>query len=72
MDRIDDSPIGRQLGLVKDILDNVPAAEQRAIWTHYRKGQEIDKKPTREYLAALRAAVAAVAAAERGAQGSLF
>lgn len=51
----------------------VPAAEQRAVWTHYRKGQEVDKKPTNEYLAALRAAVEAVAVAEgRRAQGSLF
>lgn len=43
----------------------VPAKLQADVWRTYRAGQEIDKKPTREYLAAARAAVEAVAAKER-------
>jgi len=42
----------------------VPVAEQRAIWRHFRPGQERDKRPTQEYLLALHAAVAAVAKRE--------
>lgn len=42
----------------------VPRALQRAVWAAYRPGQETDKSPSREYLAAARAAIAAVAAAE--------
>jgi len=42
----------------------VPRDLQRAIWRHYRKGQEIDKRPTVAYLFAQREAVNAVAAQE--------
>ncbi len=43
----------------------VPAKLQADVWRTYRAGQEIDKSPTREYLAAARAAIEAVAAKER-------
>ena len=29
----------------------LPANLRDAIWKHYRRGQELDKKPTRSYLA---------------------
>lgn len=38
----------------------VPREVQLLVWKHYRPGQEIDKKPTREYLAAMKSAVEAV------------
>lgn len=38
----------------------VPFAEQRAIWRHFRPGQEKDKTPSKDYMLALRAAVDAV------------
>ena len=42
----------------------VPRELQLDVWKHYRIGQEVDKKPTREYLAAARAAINAVAEKE--------
>lgn len=42
----------------------VPRQLQREVWRHYRKGQEIDKRPTLAYLIAQRAAVNAVAVSE--------
>lgn len=42
----------------------VPRELQRAVWASYRPGQEVDKKPSREYLEAARAAIEAVAAKE--------
>ena len=45
----------------------VPARLQREVWRHYRKGQEIDKQPTRAYMEAQRAAIEAVAKAEERA-----
>lgn len=42
----------------------VPLALQREVWRHYRVGQELDKRPTFEYMVAQRAAVNAVAVAE--------
>src|SRR5712691_8301184 len=42
----------------------VPEAARRAIWAAYRPGQEIRKDPSLEYLAAARAAIRAVEAAE--------
>ena len=41
-----------------------PKPQQRTIWATYRKGQEITKTPSREYLAAFREAVEAVAKLE--------
>lgn len=42
----------------------VPADLQKAVWATYRKGQETDKRPSREYLDVARAAIDAVAAKE--------
>ncbi|MEM7019161.1 MAG: hypothetical protein AAF512_17690 [Pseudomonadota bacterium] len=42
----------------------VPAELQQAVWQHYRKGQERDKRPTRDYLSAAQAAIRAVAVSE--------
>lgn len=38
----------------------VPRALQREVWRTYRPGQEKDKNPSREYLAAATAAIEAV------------
>jgi hypothetical protein len=35
----------------------VPRPLQRAVWAQYRSGQEDDKRPSREYLAAADAAI---------------
>lgn len=43
----------------------VPRLVQQQVWATYRAGQEVDKRPSRDYLAAADAAIAAVAAAER-------
>lgn len=55
----------------------VPRPLQRAVWSTYRPGQEIDKRPTVEYLAAADAAIEAVFAKEQeraasSPQGDLF
>ena len=42
----------------------VPRAQQIEVWRHYRPGQEEDKRPSIEYLAAATAAVLAVAGQE--------
>ena len=42
----------------------VPRFLQYAIWKHYRPGQEIDKRPSVEYLEAMRQAINAVAVQE--------
>lgn len=42
----------------------VPRELQHAVWATYRPGQEVDKKPSRAYLDAARAAIEAVAAKE--------
>lgn len=42
----------------------VPGELQRAVRASYRPDQEIDKRPSRDYLAAARAAIEAVAAKE--------
>lgn len=43
----------------------VPANLQAEVWRTYRAGQEIDKRPTREYLDAAQAAIEAVATKAR-------
>lgn len=50
----------------------VPRALQQAVWAAYRRGQEIDKRPSPEYLAAAQAAIGAVARAGGSAQLGLF
>jgi hypothetical protein len=42
----------------------VPGPLQKAVWRTYRRGQEVDKNPSTEYLDAARNAINAVAAAE--------
>jgi len=42
----------------------VPADLQREVYRTYRKGQEVDKQPSAEYLVAQRAAIRAVAEKE--------
>jgi hypothetical protein len=42
----------------------VPRPLQNEVWRWYRKGQEIRKDPSPEYLAAMAAAIDAVATAE--------
>lgn len=37
----------------------VPQRERNAVWKHYRKGQEVDKKPSPAYVAAAQAAIEA-------------
>lgn len=50
----------------------VPGALQRRVWDTYRRGQEIDKRPSPEWLAAATEAIAAVAAREGKSTIDLF
>ena len=43
----------------------VPPQLKSDIWKHYRKSQEVDKKPSVEYLHAMRRAIRAVSNIER-------
>lgn len=45
----------------------VPAQLRRAVWREYRPGQEVDKRPSPEYLSVMRAAIEAVAEKEQAA-----
>jgi hypothetical protein len=47
----------------------VPKDLQSRVWATYRPGQEVDKRPTAEYLAAAQAAIDAVAELELGQAG---
>lgn len=49
-----------------------PKPLRQAVWQTYRKGQERDKTPSAEYLAAARAAIDAVAAREGKSTLDLF
>ena len=42
----------------------VSPGTQRKVWKHYRKGQEIDKRPSKEYLAVMKEAIREVAQQE--------
>ena len=42
----------------------VPSWIRSSVWEHYRPGQEVDKKPSENYMAVTRAAIDAVAAKE--------
>lgn len=42
----------------------VPRLQQARVWATYRRGQEVRKDPTPEYLAAMREAIATVAQRE--------
>jgi hypothetical protein len=39
----------------------LPALHKSAVWKHYRRGQEIDKQPSIEYLIVSHAAILAMA-----------
>lgn len=43
----------------------VPPDIQRAVWRHYRPGQEIDKRPTKEYLEVMKLAIEVVEEREK-------
>jgi hypothetical protein len=43
----------------------LPQPVQRLIWHHYREGQEIDKSPTVDYIAAAFVAISLVALEEK-------
>lgn len=53
-----------RLLMCRDHWRMVPAPLQRRVWATYRPGQEVDKRPSPEYLAAARAAIDAVAELE--------
>jgi len=59
-----EKPVSPKLLMCAAHWRRVPRELQRAVWATYRNGQEIDKKPSREYLTAARAAIDAVAAKE--------
>lgn len=42
----------------------VPKDIQKLVWKNYRPGQEVDKRPTREYLEVMKRAIRAVEEAE--------
>lgn len=44
----------------------VPKPLRKAVWHHYRSGQEVRKDPSPEYLEAAKAAIKAVETAEFG------
>jgi len=43
----------------------VPPAIQRKVWREYRPGQEVDKRPSAEYLVVMKEAIAAVREKEK-------
>ncbi len=47
----------------------VPRDLQRLVWRHYRPGQEMDKRPTAEYLTVMKRAIDAVAMQSRVLSG---
>ena len=57
-------PIIPRLLMCKPHWSKVPSKLRRAVWDHYLPGQEIRKKPTKEYLDAANAAIKAVAEEE--------
>lgn len=72
-----DEPVPPRLLMCRAHWRMVPKRLKDAVWQHYRRGQEVDKRPTVSYLDAAGAAIKAVAAKEararaRAAQGELF
>ena len=43
----------------------VPKSLADTVWSTYRHGQEVDKRPSREYLTAAKAAIVYIAVLER-------
>lgn len=69
------TPVPPKLLMCRKHWRMVPRKLQAAVWAHYRPGQEVDKRPTTDYLDAADAAIRAVAQKEgllRPAQGDLF
>lgn len=58
------TPVPPRMFMCKPHWWMVPAPIRRAVWAHYRPGQEVRKDPTPEYLEITREAIAVVAAKE--------
>ena len=52
------------LGSMPSKVPDVPPREKRTVWSEYRPGQEIDKRPSRSWHRAADAAIEAVAQRE--------
>ena len=50
----------------------VPAQVQKLVWKHYRRGQEIDKQPSVEYIATAFVSISCVALQESKPLPELF
>ncbi len=61
-----DRPVPPKMLMCLNHWKAVPFSIQRLIWKHYRRGQEIDKNPSNEYMLVQRAAVWAVFCSEGG------
>lgn len=61
-----DKPISPRLLMCYRHWRAVPLSLRKEVWKHYRRWQEVDKRPTDEYVRAAMAAVRAVATQERG------
>jgi len=59
-----DVPVDPRLLMCSRHWDMVPRAIKQQVYRTYRRGQERDKSPSREYLVAARAAVIAVEEAQ--------
>ena len=57
-------PVPPKMLMCKRHWAMVPPPLRQEVWRHYRPGQEVDKNPSPEYLAAAKAAIAAVCKAE--------
>jgi hypothetical protein len=55
-----DKPVAPKFLMCGAHWRRVPVDIQRRIWKHYRPGQEIDKRPTAEYLAVMKEAIESV------------
>lgn len=65
-------PVPPKLLFCKPHWQMVPEHLQRAVYRHYRPGQEVDKRPTRAYLEAALAAIEAVVERERATELNLW
>ena len=61
-----DKPISPRLLMCYAHWRATPLPLRKEVWKQYRRGQEVDKRPTDEYVRAAMAAVRAVATQERG------
>lgn len=58
-------PVPPKMLMCRPHWAKVPDYIQRAVWAAFRNGQEVDKRPSRAWLAAAEGAIAAVQLAER-------